>query len=182
MKLAVIGGDGIGPEVTEQAIKVLRAVRDDVDLTHFDLGAERYLRTGDILSDAEREKLAQHDTILLGAVGAPGKVPPGVLERGLLLELRFQFDHHVNLRPAVLHRGADSPLKAPGAVDFVVVREGTEGLYCGNGGSLRRGTGHEVASEVSQNTRFGVERVVRDASPAPRRGAVSSPGCTRRMC
>lgn len=163
MKLAVIGGDGIGPEVTEQAIKVLRAVRDDVDLTHFDLGAERYLRTGDILPDAEREHLAQHDAILLGAVGAPGKVPPGVLERGLLLELRFRFDHHVNLRPVVLHRGANSPLKAPGAVDFVVVREGTEGLYCGNGGSLRRGTSHEVASEVSQNTRFGVERVVRDA-------------------
>ena len=107
--------------------------------------------------------LREHDAILLGAIGAPGKVPPGVLERGLLLKMRFTLDHHVNLRPSKLYPTTTSPLANPGDIDFVVVREGTEGLYCGNGGTLREGTEHEVASEVSQNTRFGVERVVRDA-------------------
>ena len=163
MKLAVIGGDGIGPEVTAEALKVLRAVRQDIEVTDYDLGARRYLRNGELLSDADLASLREHDAILLGAIGAPGKVPPGVLERGLLLKMRFALDHHVNLRPSKLYPTSTSPLANPGDIDFVVVREGTEGLYCGNGGTLREGTEHEVASEVSQNTRFGVERVVRDA-------------------
>lgn len=163
MKLAVIGGDGIGPEVTAEALKVLHAVRDDVEETVFDLGAERYLRTGEILTDDDLAALREHDAILLGAVGAPGQVAPGILERGLLLKLRFALDHHVNLRPAKLYPTSTSPLANPGEIDFVVVREGTEGLYAGNGGGLRVGTPQEVASEVSQNTRYGVERVVRDA-------------------
>lgn len=163
MKLAVIGGDGIGPEVTAEALKVLHAVRDDIDITEYDLGATRYLKNGELLTDADLASLREHDAILLGAIGAPGAVPPGVLERGLLLKMRFALDHHVNLRPAKLFPTATSPLANPGDIDFVVVREGTEGLYCGNGGVLREGTEHEVASEVSQNTRYGVERVVRDA-------------------
>ena len=163
MKLAVIGGDGIGPEVTAEALKVLRAVRHDVEVTDYDLGARRYLRNGELLTDADLASLREHDAILLGAIGAPGKVPPGVLERGLLLKMRFTLDHHVNLRPSKLYPTATSPLANPGNINFVVVREGTEGLYCGNGGTLREGTEHEVASEVSQNTRYGVERVVRDA-------------------
>lgn len=163
MKLAVIGGDGIGPEVTEEALKVLNAVRDDIEVTDYDLGARRYLRNGELLADADLVSLREHDAILLGAIGAPGEVPPGVLERGLLLKMRFALDHHVNLRPSKLYPTATSPLANPGDIDFVVVREGTEGLYCGNGGTLREGTPHEIASEVSQNTRYGVERVVRDA-------------------
>ena len=163
MKLAVIGGDGIGPEVTAEALKVLGAVRSDIETTEYDLGARRYLRNGELLTDADLKSLREHDAILLGAIGAPGEVPPGVLERGLLLKMRFALDHHVNLRPSRLYPTASSPLAEPGDIDFVVVREGTEGLYCGNGGTLREGTEHEVASEVSQNTRFGVERVVRDA-------------------
>ncbi|AIT60926.1 3-isopropylmalate dehydrogenase [Corynebacterium doosanense] len=163
MKLAVIGGDGIGPEVTAEALKVLRAVRDDIDTTEFNLGADRYLETGDILTDEDLESLKSFDAILLGAIGAPGRVAPGILERELLLKLRFALDHHVNLRPAKLYPSSTSPLANPGEIDFVVVREGTEGLYAGNGGTLRKGTAHEVASEVSQNTRYGAERVVRDA-------------------
>ena len=163
MRLAVIGGDGIGPEVTAEAIKVLRAVRDDIETTEYDLGARRYLRNGELLPQADLDSLREHDAILLGAIGAPGEVPPGVLERGLLLKMRFALDHHVNLRPSKLYPTSTSPLANPGEIDFVVVREGTEGLYCGNGGVLRENTPHEVASEVSQNTRFGVERVVRDA-------------------
>ncbi|MBG9257949.1 3-isopropylmalate dehydrogenase [Corynebacterium belfantii] len=163
MKLAVIGGDGIGPEVTAEALKVLNAVRDDIEVTDYDLGARRYLRNGELLTDADLASLREHDAILLGAIGAPDEVPPGVLERGLLLKMRFALDHHVNLRPSKLYPTATSPLANPGDIDFVVVREGTEGLYCGNGGTLREGTPHEVASEVSQNTRYGVERVVRDA-------------------
>ncbi|OFT62812.1 3-isopropylmalate dehydrogenase [Corynebacterium sp. HMSC05E07] len=163
MKLAVIGGDGIGPEVTAEALKVLRAVRDDVEVTDYDLGARRYLRNGELLTENDLASLREHDAILLGAIGAPGEVAPGILERGLLLKMRFALDHHVNLRPAKLYPTSTSPLANPGQIDFVVVREGTEGLYCGNGGTLREGTEHEVASEVSQNTRFGVERVVRDA-------------------
>ncbi|OWN75417.1 3-isopropylmalate dehydrogenase [Corynebacterium diphtheriae] len=163
MKLAVIGGDGIGPEVTAEALKVLNAVCDDIEVTDYDLGARRYLRNGELLADADLVSLREHDAILLGAIGAPGEVPPGVLERGLLLKMRFALDHHVNLRPSKLYPTATSPLANPGDIDFVVVREGTEGLYCGNGGTLREGTPHEIASEVSQNTRYGVERVVRDA-------------------
>lgn len=163
MKLAVIGGDGIGPEVVAEALKVLHAVRDDIETTEYDLGARRYLRNGELLTDDDLASLREHDAILLGAIGAPGEVPPGVLERGLLLKMRFALDHHVNLRPSKLYPTATSPLANPGEIDFVVVREGTEGLYAGNGGLLRENTPHEVACEVSQNTRYGVERVVRDA-------------------
>lgn len=163
MKLAVIAGDGIGTEVTAEALKVLHALRDDMETTDYDLGARRYLRNGELLTDEDLDSLREHDAILLGAIGDPRTVPAGVLERGLLLPLRFKLDHAVNLRPSKLYPGSSSPLANPGDIDFVVVREGTEGLYCGNGGTLRAGTDHEVASEVSQNTYYGVERVVRDA-------------------
>lgn len=163
MKIAVIGGDGIGTEVMAEGLKVLSAVRDDVETTDYDLGARRYLRNGELLTDADLDSLKGHDAILLGAIGDPANVPAGVLERGLLLPLRFKLDHYVNLRPSRLYPTSTSPLANPGDIDFVVVREGTEGLYAGNGGTLRQGTVHEVASEVSQNTYFGAERVVRYA-------------------
>ena len=162
MRIAVIAGDGIGQEVTDQALVVLRSVAEDVETTDYDLGAARYNRTGELLPDPVLAELREHDAILLGAVGDPS-VPPGVLERGLLLRLRFELDHHVNLRPVKLYPGVQSPLADGSLVDMVVVREGTEGPYTGTGGSLRRGTTHEVASEVSVNTAYGVERVVRDA-------------------
>ena len=171
MRLAVIGGDGIGPEVTAEAVKVLRAVHDKVDTTDYDLGAGRYLATGEVLPDSVLAELAGHDAILLGAVGDP-RVPPGVLERGLLLRLRFALDHHVNLRPVKLYPGVASPLAGQPAIDMICVREGTEGPYAGNGGALRAGTPQEIATEVSVNTAFGVQRVVRDAftRAAGRRG------------
>ena len=128
MRLAVIAGDGIGPEVTAEALKVLQAVRDDVDVTHFHLGADRYLETGDTLTDEDLAALREHDAILLGAIGDPRKVASGVLERALLLKLRFALDHHVNLRPSKLYPTSTTPLANPGEIDFVVVREGTEGL------------------------------------------------------
>ena len=163
MKIAVIAGDGIGTEVMAEGLKVLHTVCDDVETTDYDLGARRYLRNGELLTEADLASLREHDAILLGAVGDPARVPAGVLERGLLLPLRFSLDHFVNLRPSRLYPTAVSPLANPGDIDFVVVREGTESLYAGNGGVLREGTPHEVACEVSQNTRFGVERVVRHA-------------------
>lgn len=163
MKLAVIGGDGIGPEVTAEALKVLNAVRDDIETTDYDLGARRYLKNGELLTDEDLASLREHDAILLGAIGAPGSVPPGVLERGLLLKMRFALDHHVNLRPSKLYDGVESPLRNPGKIDFVVVREGTEGAYTGNGGAIRVGTPHEIANETSVNTRYGAERVIRYA-------------------
>jgi len=162
MKLAVIPGDGIGPEVITEALKVLDAVAPGADITSYDLGAARWHATGELLPESVIAELRNHDAILLGAVGDPS-VPSGTLERGLLLKLRFEMDHHVNLRPARLFPGVTGPLSSPGEVDFVVVREGTEGPYTGNGGVLRKGTPHEVATEVSVNTWFGVERVVRDA-------------------
>jgi 3-isopropylmalate dehydrogenase len=162
MRLAIIAGDGIGPEVIEQAVRVLDTVLPGVQKTEYDLGARRYHATGDILPDNTIEELRGHDAILLGAIGDPS-VPPGLLERGLLLRLRFALDHHVNLRPGRLYPGVSSPLAAAPEIDFVVVREGTEGPYTGNGGALRVGTPHEVATEVSVNTAFGVQRVVRDA-------------------
>jgi 3-isopropylmalate dehydrogenase len=162
MKLAVIPGDGIGIEVTEQALRVLTAVLPGVEASHYDLGAARWHRTGEVLPDSVLDEIRGHDAILLGAVGDPS-VPSGVLERGLLLRLRFELDHHVNLRPAKLFPGVATPLAGDPAIDFVVVREGTEGPYAGNGGALRKGTPHEIATEVSVNTAFGVERVVRDA-------------------
>src|SRR6185312_4342315 len=162
MRLAVIPGDGIGPEVVAEGLKVLSAVAPDIEPTSYDLGAARWQRTGELLPDTVLDELRQHDAILLGAVGDPG-VPSGILERGLLLKLRFELDHHVNLRPAKLYPGVTSPLANPGELDFVVVREGTEGPYVGNGGAVRVGTPQEIATEVSINTAFGVERVVRDA-------------------
>jgi len=160
-KLAVIGGDGIGPEVVAEGLKVLRAVLPGVETVDYDLGARAYHRTGETLPDSVVEELRGVDAILLGAIGDPS-VPPGVLERGLLLKLRFLLDHHVNLRPVRLFPGVTTPL-GDVTFDFVVVREGTEGPYVGNGGSMRTGTPHEVATEVSLNTAYGVERVVRDA-------------------
>ena len=160
-RLAVIGGDGIGPEVVAVGLQVLDAVLPGVERTEYDLGARAYARTGQALPDGVLDELRGHDAILLGAIGDPG-VPPGVLERGLLLRLRFELDHHVNLRPVRLFPGVTSPV-GDRPVDMVVVREGTEGPYVGNGGRLRAGTPHEVATEVSLNTAYGVERVVRDA-------------------
>ena len=171
-RVAVIGGDGIGPEVTAEALKALRAVagEDTFSFVDYDLGAERWQRTGEVLPDSVLEELKGVDAIVLGAVGAaPGSkaIPSGLLERGLLLKLRFAFDHAVNLRPSKLYPGVGTPLSdavvAKGDIDFVVVREGTEGLYCGNGGRFRNDTPQEVATEVSINTAYGVERVVRDA-------------------
>ncbi|CAA9438007.1 MAG: 3-isopropylmalate dehydrogenase [uncultured Pseudonocardia sp.] len=162
MRLAVIAGDGIGPEVVTEGLKVLREVAPDVEPCHYDLGATRWQRTGELLPDTVLDELRGHDAILLGAIGDPG-VPPGILERGLLLRLRFELDHHVNLRPARLFDGVTSPLANPGTIDMLCVREGTEGPYVGNGGVLRKDTPHEVATEVSLNTAFGVERVVRYA-------------------
>ncbi|MFN8077076.1 MAG: 3-isopropylmalate dehydrogenase [Kineosporiaceae bacterium] len=165
IKLAVVAGDGIGPEVVAEGLKVLRAAvvgEAAVETTEYDLGAARWHATGETLPDAVLSEIRGHDAILLGAIGDP-TVPSGVLERGLLLKLRFELDHYVNLRPAKLYPGVVSPLAAPGELDFVVVREGTEGPYTGNGGALRVGTPAEVATEVSVNTAFGIERVVRDA-------------------
>ncbi|NKY52066.1 3-isopropylmalate dehydrogenase [Nocardia vermiculata] len=162
MKLAVIPGDGIGAEVIAEALKVLDVVVPGVEKTEYDLGAKRFHATGEILPDTVLPELKQHDAILLGAIGDPS-VPSGVLERGLLLRTRFELDHHVNLRPSKLFPGVTSPLAGEPEIDFVVVREGTEGPYTGTGGAIRVNTPHEVATEVSTNTRFGIERVVRYA-------------------
>ncbi|MDQ1536582.1 MAG: 3-isopropylmalate dehydrogenase [Actinomycetota bacterium] len=170
LDIAVIGGDGIGPEVVAEGLKVLAAVSASsglkVSTTEYDLGARRWLATGETLPDSVLAEIRGHDAILLGAVGDPS-VPSGVLERGLLLKLRFALDQYVNLRPVRLYPGVQSPLAvervAPDGIDFIVVREGTEGPYVGNGGALRTGSPAEIATEVSINTRYGVERVVRDA-------------------
>ncbi len=166
--IALIPGDGIGTEVVAEAVKVLQAVGQmagcEFVTTDYDLGARRYNATGELLPESVIEELRTHDAILLGAIGDPS-VPPGVLERGVLLPLRFVMDHHVNLRPVKLYPGVVGPLsgKTPSDIDFVVCREGTEGPYVGAGGVLRKGTPHEVAVEESLNTAFGVERIVRDA-------------------
>ena len=155
--MAVIGGDGIGPEVTAEALKVVRAACVELDTEEFDLGGARYLRDGEILSDATLDRLRGFDAILLGAVGTP-EVPPGLIERGLLLKMRFELDLYVNQRPFL---GT-----APGRTephDFVVIRENTEGPYVGEGGLLRKGTPHEVATQGSVNTRMGAERAIRYA-------------------
>ena len=156
-KVAVIGGDGIGPDVTSEAVKVVAAAGVALDTTEYDLGGERYLRDGEVLSDATLDELRGYQAILLGAVGTPA-VPPGVIERGLLLRMRFALDLYINQRPFV---GT-----GPGRTeehDFVVIRENTEGPYVGEGGALRKGTPHEVATQGSVNTRFGVERCIRYA-------------------
>ena len=180
IKLAVIPGDGIGVEVVAEGLKVLSAIAPSVDLsfstTDYDLGARRYNATGETLPDSVVAELKEHDAILLGAIGDPS-VKPGILERGVLLPLRFQLDHHLNLRPVKLYPGVTSPLVGKGSkeIDFVVCREGTEGPYVGAGGFLRKNTQHEVATEISMNTRFGAERIIRDAfeRAGRRRGKVT---------
>jgi 3-isopropylmalate dehydrogenase len=174
--LAVIPGDGIGPEVVAEGLKVLDRVASKYDLSfdkvHYDLGASHWHATGEVLSDETMAEIAKSDVILLGAVGDP-TVPSGVLERGLLLKLRFAFDHYINLRPAKLHKGVISPLATTEPIDFIVIREGTEGPYVGAGGNLASGTEHEIAVEESLNTRRGAERVIRfafeQASSRPRK-------------
>lgn len=167
--LGIIGGDGIGPEVVAEARKVLRAVLPEgvaLHETEYPFGAEHYRATGEILDEESLERLAQHEALLLGAVGgdpADPRLAGGIIERGLLLKIRFAFDHYINLRPARLWPNTVSPLANPGEIDFVVVREGTEGAYTGNGGTMRQGTAHEIANELSVNTAFGVERTVRYA-------------------
>ncbi|MCH9817156.1 MAG: 3-isopropylmalate dehydrogenase [Actinomycetia bacterium] len=166
--IALIPGDGIGHEVVSEAQKSLAVVGEKYGLsfpaTEYDLGATRYNNTGETLPEATLSELRDHDAILLGAVGDPS-VPPGVLERGLLLRARFELDHHVNLRPVKLYEGVQTPLagKTPADIDFVVCREGTEGPYAGAGGVLRKNTPHEVATEESLNTAYGVSRIVADA-------------------
>ena len=169
LDIAVIPGDGIGPEVTAEALKVLRAAigaTAEVRATEYTMGAEHFLSTGEILSDETLASLAKHEAILFGAIGGDptdARLAGGIIERGLLLKMRFAFDHYVNYRPTTLFPGVTSPLTNPGEVDFVIVREGTEGPYVGNGGVLRQGTPFEIATESSVNTAHGVERVVRFA-------------------
>ena len=166
INLAVIAGDGIGPEVVAEGLKVLDAVAKKYEVTFnktsYDLGAGFWHRTGEVLPQTILDEIATKDVILLGAVGDP-TVPSGVLERGLLLKLRFAFDHYINLRPARLMPGVIGPLATKSPIDFVVVREGTEGPYVGAGGVLAEGTDAEIATEESLNTRRGAERVIRDA-------------------
>lgn len=167
-KIAVIPGDGTGLEQVTEGLKVLRAAEKlfgfKLDTREYDLGGERYLRSGEILPDSVLEELKSFDAIFLGAIGHPD-VKPGILEKGLLLQLRFELDLFVNLRPVKLFPGVSTPLKdkGPEDIDFVVVRENTEGLYAGSGGFLRKGTAHEIAVQESINTRFGVERCLRYA-------------------
>ncbi len=161
LDLAIIPGDGIGPEVVAPALAALKQALAGVEVstTEYDLGANRYLKSGEILTDEDMAKLKTHQAILLGAVGDP-RVAPGILERGLLLKIRFAFDHFVNLRPSKLYKGVKTVLAGQPEIDFVVVREGTEGLYVGNGGAVRVGTEQELANEISVNTAQGVRRVV----------------------
>ncbi len=167
-KIAVIPGDGTGPEVIREGVKVLQAAAGRfgfaLDLHYFDWGGERYLRTGETIPEGGIEELKKHDAIYLGAIGHP-EVKPGILEKGILLRIRFELDQYVNLRPIKLYPGVWTPIKdkGPEDIDFVVVRENTEGLYAGGGGFLRKGTPYEVAIQESINTRFGVERCIRFA-------------------
>ncbi|HHU81659.1 MAG TPA: 3-isopropylmalate dehydrogenase [Firmicutes bacterium] len=166
--MAVLPGDGTGPEVVAEGVKVLKAAAGkfgiELNLEYFDIGGDRYLKTGEVLSDSEVERLKEKDAIYLGAIGHP-EVKPGILEKGILLRLRFELDQYINLRPVKLYPGVDTPLKdkGPEDIDFVVVRENTEGLYTGSGGFLKKGTPDETAIQVSINTRKGVERCVRFA-------------------
>ena len=166
--IAVVPGDGTGPEVVAEGLKVLHAAADRggfiLDLNSFPLGGENYLSGGELLPDETVARLRNCDAIYLGAIGHP-KVKPGILEKGILLELRFQLDQYINLRPVKLYEGVETPLrgKGPADIDFVVVRENTEGLYAGAGGCLKKGTPDEVAVQESINTRKGVERCVRYA-------------------
>ncbi len=173
-KIAVIPGDGTGPEVVREGVKVLDAAKErfgfDMEYKWFDWGGDRYLKTGEVLPDDAEEQLKAFDAIYLGAIGHPD-VKPGILEKGILLRLRFALDQYVNLRPVVLYPGVDTPLKdkGPEDIDFVVVRENTEGLYAGAGGVLKKGTPDEVAVQESINTRKGVERCIRFAFEYARR-------------
>jgi 3-isopropylmalate dehydrogenase len=173
-KVAVLPGDGTGPEVVREGLKVLQAVSEaasfGIDFVRYDLGGERYLKTGEILPDSVLGELRSFDAIYLGAIGHPD-VRPGILEKGLLLRLRFELDQYINLRPVRLYPGVDTPIKGkgPADIDFVVVRENTEGLYAGAGGTLRKGTADEVAIQESINTRKGVERCLRFAFEYTRR-------------
>src|SRR5690606_26248086 len=172
--IAVVPGDGTGPEVVAEGVKVLQTAAKkfgfELDLEYFDLGGDRYLKTGEILSDDEVERLKAKDAIYLGAIGHPD-VKPGILEKGILLRLRFELDQYINLRPVKLYPGVDTPLKdkGPEDIDFVVVRENTEGLYTGSGGFLKKGTPDEIAVQESINTRKGVERCLRYAVEYARR-------------
>ncbi|MFQ5645818.1 MAG: 3-isopropylmalate dehydrogenase [bacterium] len=167
-KIAVIPGDGIGPEVTAEALKVFKAASElygfQYELTDYDFGGDRYLKTGEILPDSALDEFRQHDAIYLGAIGHPD-VQPGVLEKGILLKTRFGLDQYINLRPIKLYPGVATPLagKGPEHIDFIVVRENTEGLYSGIGGNLKQGTPDEVAIQEMINTRKGVERCIRYA-------------------
>lgn len=167
-RIAVIGGDGTGPEVVREGLKVLEAAaaRTEVryELHNFDLGGERYLRTGEVLPDSVLDELRGFDAIYLGAVGHP-EVAPGILEKGLLLRIRFELDQYINLRPVKLYEGVDTPLKdkGPDDIDFIVVRENTEGLYSGMGGFQYKGTPQEVSTQIHMTTRFGAERAIRYA-------------------
>jgi len=166
--IAVIGGDGTGPEVAAESVKVLQAAADafgfKVGFTNYDFGGERYLATGEVLPDSAAEEMRRFDSILLGAIGHPD-VKPGILEKGILLRLRFELDQYINLRPVKLYPGVETPIKGkgPGEIDFVVVRENTEDLYCGMGGFSHKGTPAEVAIQTSMYTRMGVERALRYA-------------------
>lgn len=168
MKIAVIPGDGTGPEVTNEALKVLKAASEqegfEYELTHYDFGGDRYLKTGEILPDGAVDELKEMDAIYLGAIGHPD-VQPGILEKGLLLSLRFALDQYVNLRPVTLYPGVETPLanKGPEDIDLVVIRENTEDMYCGIGGFLKKGTPDEVASQTAIYTRKGCERIIRYA-------------------
>ena len=174
MRIAVIPGDGTGPEVTNEALKVLAAVAQrqgfDYELTPYEFGGEHYLKSGEILPEGAVDELKQHDAIYLGAVGHPD-VAPGILEKGLLLNLRFQLDQYINLRPVELYPGVETPLagKGPDDINFVVVRENTEDLYCGVGGFLKKGTADEVATQSAVYTRKGCERCIRWAFEYTRR-------------
>ncbi len=167
-KIAIMGGDGTGPEVVAEGVKVLEAAAKKFDfsleLTEFDYGGDRYLRTGEVLPENAAEELSKHDAIFLGAIGHPD-VKPGILEKGILLALRFALDQYINLRPVILYPNVETPLKnkGPEDIDFVVIRENTEGLYAGAGGILKKGTPDEVAVQESINTRKGVERCIRFA-------------------
>ena len=167
-KIAVMGGDGTGPEVVAEGLKVLKVAANkfnfNLELTDFDYGGDRYIRTGEVLPDNAVEELSKHDAIFLGAIGHPD-VKPGILEKGILLSLRFALDQYINLRPVILYPNVETPIKnkGPEEIDFVVVRENTEGLYAGAGGVLKKGTPDEVAIQESINTRKGVERCIRYA-------------------
>ncbi len=190
-RIAVLGGDGTGPEVVREGLKVLdaaaqRSTASSSTCTHYDLGGERYKKTGDILPDSVLEELRGFDAIYLGAIGHPD-VAPGILEKGLLLRLRFELDQYINLRPVKLYPGVDCPLKdkGPEDIDFVVVRENTEGLYSGMGGFQYKGTPHEVSTQVHVTTRFGAERAIRYAFDLTRKRndmTAAPPRRARRTC